>query len=231
MIADFTGSQKEAIMLGVANASTVLDIGCGDGQKTHFISQYVKNTVGVDPDSSLIKVAKNKYNETNIAFYVASAEQLEFEDACFSAVLFNESLHHVPIDKQISALKESFRVLQRNGTLIIIEPVHGSGSFAQIMSFFSDEKEQKEHAIKTIEAGISTNFTLSKKTNINIEYHCQGIDDLLQYSAMPETEASIEKSTKKKIMGVLEKCPLSPNGDFILNYSATVWCLKKLLTN
>lgn len=231
MIADFTGSQREAILLGIANASSVLDIGCGDGQKTHLISQHVEQTVGVDPDSKLIKEAKNKYTNKNIAFYVACAEKLEFENACFSAVIFNESLHHVPIDKQINALKESFRVLQQNGTLIIVEPIHGSGSFAPIMGLFSDEKKQKEQAVNAIEKIINTSFTLTQKTNINIEYHCQGIDDLLQYSAMPELGTSISESTKNKTKGFLEKCPLNSNGNYILNYSATVWCLKKLLTN
>jgi len=108
MIADYTGSQREAIKQAIANQAAVLDVGCEDGVKTHFISQYAKHSVGIDPDKKLIQFAKRKYSANSIKFHVGCAENLTVAKTLFSAVLFNESLHHVPADRQILALKESF---------------------------------------------------------------------------------------------------------------------------
>lgn len=228
MIADYTGSQREAIKQAIANQAAVLDVGCGDGAKTHFISQYVKHSVGVDPDKKLIEFAKCKYPANNIEFHVGCAENLTVAKALFSAVLFNESLHHVPADRQTLALRESFRVLQAHGTLLIIEPIYASGSFAQIMELFSDEKVQKEQAIDAIEGVIDTEFALFSKKIIKIEYHCHGLDDLFQYSALPELDPHQSERFKKEALQRLERCAKNSQGDFILDYSATVWSLVKI---
>lgn len=125
MIADYTGSQREAIKQAIANQAAVLDVGCGDGAKTHFISQYVKHSVGVDPDKKLIQFAKRKYSANSI------------------------------------------------------------------------------------------------------KYHCHGLDDLLQYSSMPELDPHQSEGFKKEALQRLERCVRNSQGDFTLDYSATVWNLVK----
>jgi ubiquinone/menaquinone biosynthesis C-methylase UbiE len=227
MIADYAKSQKEAILeLGIIGASSVLDVGCGNGEITFYISQNVLRSAGIDPDENSIQSAKKKFNN-NLEFCVAQAEKLCYPDFSFSSVLFIESLHHVPIGNQIEALNESYRVLVPRGRLFVTEPIHRSVSFGQILKFYADEKEQKQNAIKAIETAVDTKFTLVAQKEINIEYHCRGFDDLNQYSTMPKLATQWNKNTQRDIEKILEQCELSSNGDFILDYSASVWVLEK----
>ena len=156
MIADFTGTQRQIILRYIIDcASSVLDVGCGDGEKTFYISPHVQWSVGIDPDENIVKIARNKYNSNNLEFQVAQAESLPFSNSSFAAILFNQTLHHVPIEKQIKALKESHRVLQFKGRLLITEPIYGSGSFGQMWKLNDDEKKRKQNAINAIESVIT----------------------------------------------------------------------------
>jgi ubiquinone/menaquinone biosynthesis C-methylase UbiE len=228
MIADFTGTQREIILrYGVDGASSVLDVGCGDGEKTFYISPHVQWSVGIDPDENIVKIAMNKYHSNNLEFQVAQAESLPFSNSSFAAILFNQTLHHVPIEKQIKALKESHRVLQFKGRLLITEPIYGSGSFGQMWKLNDDDKKRKQNAINAIESVINTEFSLSLEREIHIEYHCEGFDDFYEYYAISKSDAKWEENKKQDIINKLEKCERSSDGNFILDYSASVWLLIK----
>ena len=228
MIADFTGTQREIILrYGINGASSVLDVGCGDGEKTLYISPHVKWSVGIDPDENIIKIARNKCNSNNVKFQVAKAESLCFSNSSFASILFNQSLHHVPIEKQSEALKECHRVLQFSGRLLITEPIDGSGSVGQVWELSNDEKERKQSAITAIESVINTEFSLSLKREIPIEYHCEGFDDFYEYYVISKSDAKWDDTKKQDIANKLEKCKRSSGGDFILDYSASVWLLIK----
>ena len=228
MIADFTKSHRETILrYGIGSASSVLDVGCGDGEKTFYISPYVQWSVGIDPDEHIVKIARNKYSSNTLDFQVAQAESLPFSNASFAAILFNQTLHHVPVEKQIEALKESHRVLQLKGRLLITEPVYGSGSFGLMWKHSNNEKDRKQNAINAIESVINTEFSLSLKKEILIEYHCEGFDDFYEYTAKSKKDAEWDEDRKQDIIAKLEKCRRSSNGNFILDYSASVWLLIK----
>ncbi len=79
MIADRTGSQREIILdIGIKDANSVLDLGCGNGEKTFYISQHVKRVVGIDPDKNMIKAAQTKFFRKNLVFQVGLAESISF---------------------------------------------------------------------------------------------------------------------------------------------------------
>lgn len=228
MITDFTGIQREIILkYGIDGASSVLDVGCGDGEKTFYIAAHGRWSVGIDPDENIIKIARNKYNSNNLAFLVARAESLCFSNSSFAAILLTQSLHHVPIEKQIDALKESHRVLQSKGRLLITEPIYGSGSVGQVCKPNNDVKERKQNAINAIESVIDTDFSLSLKREIQIEYHCEGFDDFYEHYVISKSKAKWGENKKQDIIHKLEKCERSAGGNFILDYSASVWLLVK----
>lgn len=104
---------------GIDKANSVLDVGCGNGEKTYFISQHAQRVLGIDPDKNQIKTANIKFSGKNISFQVGLGESLNFPSSSFSLVLFNESFHHIPVEKQTRAIKESWRVLEPEGDLII----------------------------------------------------------------------------------------------------------------
>ena len=228
MITDFKGTQRDLILKhGIEGASSVLDVGCGDGEKPFLISQYVHWSIGIDPDENIVKIARNKYNSNNLEFLVAQAESLPFSKFSFDAILFNQSLHHVPIEKQLKALKESHRILQSKGKLLITEPIQGSGSLGQFWKLDNKEKGRKQNAINTIESVIITEFTLSLKREIQIEHHCEGFDDFYEYYVVSKSKERWDKNKKQDTINKLKKCQRSSSGKYILDYSAYVWLLIK----
>lgn len=227
MIADYTGCQKETILkFGVHKAGAVLDVGCGDGDKTAHIAQHVQSVVGIDPYEKAIRLARRRHPSPALAFLAAQSEALCFARASFDTVLFNESLHHVPVDRQVDALKEAQRVLTPGGRLLITEPRHGSGTFAGILKFFPDEAAQKQAARGAVDSVTDAGFNLSFKKEIQIVYHCQGFDDLLAYCAMPSPGDRWE-DLRPQVRHQLKQCPQSATGAFFLDYTATVWLLVK----
>lgn len=228
MIADATGSQKEALLaFSRDNAPPALDVGCGAGEKTSYIADHLGPTVGIDPDTRLIRAAHAKYSRGNLSFRVARAESLCFAAASFMTVFFNESLHHVPVDRQVEALHEGHRVLTARGRLIITEPIQGSGTFGQILKLYLDEKEQKQKALKALETVMATAFRLQARSDIRVEYRYQGFEDFYTFYAMTRPEAGANPALKSETRERFDRCRRNSVGDTILDYNATVWRLVK----
>lgn len=228
MIVDLTGSQREIVLsLGINDAHSVLDIGCGNGEKTFFIAQHVQRLVGIDPDEKLIKAAQTNFVRKNLFFLVGQGESLNFQSSSFSSVLFNESFHHISIEKQIEALRETWRILEPEGKVLITEPIYGKGSFEEILRFYNDEEESRRCAIEAIESLANKKFTKALKKEIRIEYSCEGFEDLYKNNIKTKPYANWNDADKHKIIDVLKRCDKTSEGDFIIDYFATVWLLYK----
>ncbi len=153
MIADATGSQEKTIRAflrdGVLSA---LDVGCGTGERTARIARQTGETVGIDPEAGHVRRAQARHGGRHLCFLTARAEALCFTAASFDAVFFNESLHHVPAAHPQAALSASHRVLKPRGRMLVIEPIHGSGSLGWTLRLYLEEKEPEQSAIAAIEA-------------------------------------------------------------------------------
>lgn len=98
----------------------VLDIACGDGYGSYYMSQYANNVVGVDIDKVTINSAKNKYINNNLSFLEGSIIDLPFEDNLFDLIVCFETIEHIKeYDKAIQQIK---RVLKNEGLLIMSTP-------------------------------------------------------------------------------------------------------------
>jgi SAM-dependent methyltransferase len=92
----------------------VLDAGCGDGGVARLLRQRVRDVVGVDVERSV-----QWHDEPGLAFRVADAERLGFEDATFDVIYSKDSLHQM--DSPERALAEYRRVLKPGGPALIVE--------------------------------------------------------------------------------------------------------------
>ena len=89
----------------------VLDIGCWTGQFLSLIEDQAV-TVGLELDQEAVRYA-NKYHKGK--YIVGSALQIPFKDNSFDVVTMWDVIEHLPVNSEISALKEASRVLKSNG--------------------------------------------------------------------------------------------------------------------
>ncbi|QSR88068.1 methyltransferase domain-containing protein [Methylacidiphilum caldifontis] len=105
-------------LLGIKPADCVLDIGCGTGKLTSYVSDITGpkgKVIGIDPLASRIEIAK-KRAKANLFFEVGGSDDLyRFADQSFDCVYLNSVFHW--IEKKEDTLREIKRILKKNGKL------------------------------------------------------------------------------------------------------------------
>jgi len=106
----------------VPKKGTIIDIGCGYGILANLM--YLKNKdrkiIGIDSSEKRINIAKRSNNQ--IRFLLSKAESFEINN--FDAAIMSDFLHHINYGAQDKLLKEVYKRLNKNGTLIIQEICH-----------------------------------------------------------------------------------------------------------
>jgi len=98
---------------GVGRASTILDVGCGNGTFTYYWRQLADNTVGVDFSRNMLAMHGADFRSVQ-----GDALRLPFPDGAFEVVFESALLHHVP--EPLLAAKEMRRVASR--CVAFVEP-------------------------------------------------------------------------------------------------------------
>lgn len=105
--------------------SKILDIACGVGYGTRYIAsnnEYA-SIHGVDISIDCIKYAMANYDRENIVYQNSDATDLKmFDDNVFDYALSFETIEHVPIGAEYTMLKELYRVMRKDGILILSTP-------------------------------------------------------------------------------------------------------------
>lgn len=96
----------------------ILDIGCGAGHSTIPLIKENRDVIGVDISSSLLYILKRR--NSSIMLIEVDAEILPFKKESFNSIVMGEVLEHL-LDP-FSALKECFRLLSKDGVLVITIP-------------------------------------------------------------------------------------------------------------
>lgn len=94
----------------------VLELACGTGQFTEFLSNNSQYLISSDFSEKMVYEAKKRFNVDNVSFEVQDATNLSYEDNSFDIVLIANALHVMPNPDK--ALKEIKRVLTCDGILI-----------------------------------------------------------------------------------------------------------------
>jgi ubiquinone/menaquinone biosynthesis C-methylase UbiE len=107
----------------------VLDAGCGTGNYSEAMLNYIGRIEAVDLNPGMLEVAAQKLSgpeaEGKISFYSARIDELLFEDEHFDGVMINQVLHHLPdaAAKDFPAHRRVFaefaRVLKPGGILVV----------------------------------------------------------------------------------------------------------------
>ncbi|MEE2933938.1 MAG: class I SAM-dependent methyltransferase [Pseudomonadota bacterium] len=147
-------------LLPLSGANT-LDVGCGTGEFSCFLSRHGANVSGIDPNPERISAASAQARSMGLRvnFYEGFAENLPFANDEFDIVIFSNSLHHVDIEMIPKALAEAERVLSKLGFLYIMEPVPSGGYFNTAQPVV-DETHIRSVAYDNIQ-GLDRNFFTS----------------------------------------------------------------------
>lgn len=110
-----------------ANASTILDLGCGTGRDTLHLLARGKNAVGLDASPAMIAEAgallRRRGHDPTRRLFLGSLPGLQpFADASFDGVLCSGVLMHLPEESIFDAVYGLRRVLRTDGTLLVSIP-------------------------------------------------------------------------------------------------------------
>jgi SAM-dependent methyltransferase len=107
------------------DCDSLLDLGCGSGYWSERIARmhpWIRVT-GVDFGQPFIEKAQQRYRLDNLQFRREDFGELSFPDATFDVVYADNTIEHA-FDVDL-ALREVFRVLRPNGTLVAALPPDG----------------------------------------------------------------------------------------------------------
>jgi len=118
--------RNRLIGLNIHNIHDVLEVGCGVGALSAFLSsEYGMNVNGTDFDAKQIQMARELCDESDqLHFRVEDATKLTFEDASFDLAISQDVFHHIAAWPR--AVSEIARVLRLGGHFIWIDMVFPS---------------------------------------------------------------------------------------------------------
>jgi SAM-dependent methyltransferase len=127
----------------------VLEAGCGAGRLLAWLARQGAAPIGLDPDPA--QLARARAEAPGVPLVAGVGEALPFASGSMGLVLYFNSLHHVPMDRQWQALAEAARVLQSGGELLVVEPLPEGGQFA-LLQPVEDETEVRREAFRALHA-------------------------------------------------------------------------------
>ena len=119
---------------------TILDIGTGTGLVAQEARRVTEHATIVGGDISIRQLRYAKEVTSGIQFVQHSIDQMPFKDEQFDAVICSMVLEHV--ESLLEAVSEIARILERNGTLLIImnHPVFQSPNSGAVISHSHDNE-------------------------------------------------------------------------------------------
>jgi len=106
--------------------ANILDVGCGDGFHLDLFRKYGKKSwkvEGIDIDKRAVDAARS----LGFNVHLGSVEEIELPDNSYDLVFMIQTIEHV--EKPNNVLRAIFRLLKKNGRLVIITDNTGSVDF------------------------------------------------------------------------------------------------------
>jgi ubiquinone/menaquinone biosynthesis C-methylase UbiE len=114
-------------LLGIAQGSSVLDVGCGVGAEVLELARIIGPTgraAGVDSSETVVAQARSRARRAalDVEYEVAEATALPYPDGTFDGCRGDRVLQH--LDEPEAALREMIRVSRAGARVVITESTH-----------------------------------------------------------------------------------------------------------
>ncbi len=105
----------------VERGGMVLDLGCGEGRNTIYMSRVGFRVVGLDLSEKGVRVLANNLFEEEVraAALVGDTRRLPFANGGFDAILAHNLFDHVDAETARTGLQECYRILKPSGYLLL----------------------------------------------------------------------------------------------------------------
>jgi len=123
----------------------VLDVGCGAGDLVRLMARRGARATGLEISEEALARARAAPPAGGERYCVGRGEALPWGEGAFDAVVFFNSLHHVPVAAQDRAIEEAARVLEPGGVFLVVEPL-SEGPMFELMRPVDDETEVRRAA-------------------------------------------------------------------------------------
>lgn len=164
------------------SGNDVLEVGCGDGERSKELAAYSRSWIGIDPDPESIRLANEGGVPENTQFVEGVAEDLKWPESTFDVVMFALSLHHIDFGKMPVAVDEAVRVLRPGGTVIFLEPLPEGTFFEAEMRFgCCDGDERKQLAYANFVMLNSEKLTEVEEFTDRVSVEYASFDDFLHH--------------------------------------------------
>jgi len=97
--------------------SLVLDLGCGTGRWSYYLSDKVKFIEAIDPSKSVLSASELTKDLGNVRVTQAAVGSIPFEDHCFDFAMGIGVYHHIP--DTYKAISDTIKKLKVGGHFLI----------------------------------------------------------------------------------------------------------------
>lgn len=129
----------------------VLEIACGTGYWTTFLSETAKSIVAIDTSDKVLKVAKSKPYKCKTTFQKENAYKLSFANEEFDAGLANFWFSHISKEKIKSFLDNFHRVLKDKAVVFMCDNIFNEGIGGMLVK--GKKGDDNTYKIRTLEDG------------------------------------------------------------------------------
>lgn len=163
---------REIIKSAIGNATSIIDVSCGDDKFLFDLSRDLEMNlvVGNDISWSQIESLNNKYQE--VIFTNHNAVSLPFIDKAFDVAYCSNTLHHMPNKKTLINLLKSMEKVAKKLIIVEIENPAIIGGFAQTLNKYWYMKYLKDVGgayLSNQQFHLIINDTFSKEYNIKFQ--------------------------------------------------------------
>ena len=144
-------------LLDVAGLRLV-DAGCGAGDLARALAARGAEVTAIEPDPAQAAANAAAPPVAGVTFVEAPAQEMPIDAASVDGVVFSRSLHHVPADFMVAALREALRVIKpETGFLFVLEP-EVTGTYHDLIKPFHDETVVRRLARTALDRVASDGF-------------------------------------------------------------------------